>query len=102
MEKKLTTEEAIEQLNDVKNYFAADDLIHEALTMATEALQSQPPTITDLIPSHIDAGIEAKKYADMMNSKGEFNGFHELDFYNGTLWLRQEIEAMRNKLTPNK
>lgn len=45
------------------------------------------------LPSHIDAGIEAKRYADIMNSKGEFNGFHELDFYNGTVWLRQIIEG---------
>jgi len=43
--------------------------------------------------SHIDAGIEAKKYAEGMNSKGERNGFHELDFYNGTIWLRAEIEG---------
>jgi hypothetical protein len=45
------------------------------------------------LPSHIEAGIEAKRYADIMNSKGEFNGFHELDFYNGTVWLRQMIEG---------
>jgi len=45
------------------------------------------------LPTHIEAGIEAKRYADIMNSKGEFNGFHELDFYNGTVWLRQMIEG---------
>ncbi|MCH8067822.1 MAG: hypothetical protein IID16_00915 [Candidatus Marinimicrobia bacterium] len=45
------------------------------------------------LPSHIEAGKEAKKYADEMNSKGEHNGFHELDFYNGTIWLRDMIEG---------
>lgn len=46
------------------------------------------------LPSHIDAGIEAKHYGDEMNKLAEKpNGFHELDFYNGTVWLRQMIEA---------
>jgi hypothetical protein len=45
------------------------------------------------LPSHIDAGKEAKKYANKMNGKGKPNGFHELDFYNGTVWLRTEIEG---------
>jgi len=45
------------------------------------------------LPSHIDAGKEAKKYANEMNGKGKPNGFHELDFYNGTVWLRAEIEG---------
>ena len=46
------------------------------------------------LPSHIDAGIEAKHYGDEMNKLAEKpNGFHELDFYNGTVWLRQMIEG---------
>lgn len=46
------------------------------------------------LPSDIDAGVEAKHYGDEMNKLGEKpNGFHELDFYNGTLWLRQMIEG---------
>ena len=46
------------------------------------------------LPRHIDAGIEAKHYGDEMNKLAEKpNGFHELDFYNGTVWLRQMIEG---------
>lgn len=46
------------------------------------------------LPSHIDAGIEAKHYGDEMNKLSEKpNGFNELDFYNGTVWLRQMIEG---------
>jgi len=45
------------------------------------------------MPSHIEAGQAAKEYADEMNSRGERNGFHELDFYNGTLWLRDIIDG---------
>ena len=44
------------------------------------------------MPSHIEAGQEAKRYGEEMNSKGEPNGFHELDFYNGTIWFRDMIE----------
>ena len=46
------------------------------------------------LPTYIDAGIEAKHYGDEMNKLGDKpNGFHELDFYNGTVWLRQMIEG---------
>lgn len=46
------------------------------------------------LPTHIDAGIEAKHYGDEMNKLADKpNGFHELDFYNGTVWLRQMIEG---------
>lgn len=46
------------------------------------------------LPSHIEAGIEAKHYGDEMNKSADKpNGFHELDFYNGTVWLRQMIEG---------
>ena len=45
------------------------------------------------LPSHIDAGIEAKNYGDKVNKLSDKpNGFHELDFYNGTIWFRQKIE----------
>ena len=45
------------------------------------------------LPSEIEAGREAKKYGVEMNKQGPTrSGFHELDFYNGTIWLRQMIE----------
>ncbi len=44
------------------------------------------------LPDHIEVGAEAKRYAEMMNSKGDYNGFHEIDFYNGAVWLRQKID----------
>ncbi len=46
------------------------------------------------LPSHIDPGIEAKYYGDEMNKLADKpNEFHELDFYNGTVWLRHMIEG---------
>ena len=38
------------------------------------------------LPDHIEAGKEARKYSD-----GD-KGFHEIDFFNGTLWLRDKID----------
>lgn len=46
------------------------------------------------LPSHIDSSIEAKHYGDEMNKLAENpNRFHELDFYNGTVWIRQMIKG---------
>jgi len=58
--------------------------------------------IKSLLPTHIESGEEAKRYSNMMNSKGEHNGFHEIDFYNGTVWLRDFIEKNLNSINLNK
>ena len=66
------------------------ELEKQRLTDALLILYNVMPSL----PSHIDAGIEAKHYGDEMNKLGDKpNGFHELDFYNGTVWLRQMIEG---------
>jgi len=53
----------------------------------------------NVLPSHLDSGKAAKEYSENMTSEGEGNGFHELDFYNGTVWLRSEIEEnKKNKI----
>ena len=47
------------------------------------------------LPSHIEAGLEAKKYAEYMNVDSEnHNGFHEIDFLNGTIWFREQVENL--------
>ena len=51
------------------------------------------------LPNHIDADTEAKKYADEMNQITITpNQFHQLDFYNGTVWFRQQIEESKKEL----
>jgi hypothetical protein len=45
------------------------------------------------LPGHIEAGVEAKNYGNKMNELSEKpNGFHEIDFYNGTIWFRYILE----------
>lgn len=52
-----------------------------------------------ILPTHLEAGIEAKKYFTEMNSLADKpNGFHELDFLNGTIYFRQSIEQKLTNL----
>ena len=44
------------------------------------------------IIDYVQAGAEAKKYGVEMNSKGEYNGFHELDFQNGAHYVIMEFK----------
>ncbi len=52
------------------------------------------PQADGSLPTYVQAGIEAKHYGDEMNKLSvKPNGFHEIDFYNGTVWLRKMIEG---------
>lgn len=52
-----------------------------------------------LIPSYIDSIDESIKYGRMMNEKSdEYNGMHQINFENGCIYLKQEIENKIKKL----
>lgn len=57
-------------------------------------------------PSFLNAGVEAKLYANEMNSRGEFNGFHELDFYNGAIYvinkIKESLPSQKSEVKPLK
>lgn len=78
-----------EKIHDILDKLNREEITEEIAVDSILLLYNVMPSL----PSHIRCGVEAKLYANEMNSKGEFNSFHELDFYNGTVWLRQMIEG---------
>lgn len=81
------------------SFMEADILLiaHVVEIVETEKQDKDNVNLADVrlsLPSHIKADEEAKMYANKMNGKrdGRMSGFSQLDFYNGTLWLRQQIE----------
>jgi leucyl-tRNA synthetase len=95
-ENKLTAEEAIEHLNNLKHYFSRESSVSaEALTMAIEALQSQTPTVTD-------EEIE-NKTDDLLIEQGHHPSRVRHPIYGEERTLGVALAKwMRNKLTPNK
>jgi hypothetical protein len=91
MENKLTAEGAIDVLKRHSlNTEACTESVIKALTMAIEALQSQPPTVTGYTDEDMIGFAEWCR-------NGLLNSEYSIENINKIL-----KDWMRNKLTPNK
>ena len=95
---KAKTLEEIYSIARNNTYSEFENIVHKYFRGTLETVAKEKMVLIDAdekLPSYTEINQEADNYAKGFD--GKTNGMHQLDFFNGVLWLKQKIELIKTQ-----